>query len=254
MKANPALFLVSVLAVSRAGFAGDTPISQTFDSIGVKIHYTIEGKGEPVVLIHGLYSSADINWRLPGTIKALAGKYQVITLDVRGHGHSDKPAREEDYGVEMAEDGIRLLDHLKIEKAHFVGYSMGGMIALKAITKHPDRAKSLTLGGMGWLKEGSRLQEFWGWLPERDGAKTPSVCVRSLGKLAVTETELKAVRVPVSILIGDRDPVRRMYVEPLQRARPDWPVTVIDGAGHINCILKSQFQDALKSALERHGP
>ena len=64
MKAAPALLLMSALAVGRAGFAGDAPNAQTFDSNGVKIRYTVEGQGEPVVLIHGLYSSADINWRL----------------------------------------------------------------------------------------------------------------------------------------------------------------------------------------------
>src|SRR5262249_5072697 len=135
-----------------AGFADDPGKGPTFDSNGVKIHYTVEGQGEPVVLIHGAFSSADLNWRLPGTVKALAAHDQVIALDVRGHGHSDKPAREEDYGVETAEDVIRLLDHLKIEKAHIVGYSMGGMIAMKVVTKHPDRARSLTLGGMGWFR------------------------------------------------------------------------------------------------------
>ena len=246
--------VLSVLAPAAA-FANDPAKGQTFDSNGVKIYYTVEGQGQPVVLIHGAFSSADMNWRLPGTIKALAAHYQVIALDARGHGHSDKPAREEDYGVEMAEDVIRLLDHLKIEKAHIVGYSMGGMIAMKVVTKHPDRARSLTLGGMGWFREGSPLQEFWSRIPERERkGSTPSVCLRSLGKLAVTEKELKAVSVPVSVLIGDRDPCRRMYVAPLQQARHDWPVTVIDEAGHITCVAKKQFRDELEKALAQHSP
>jgi pimeloyl-ACP methyl ester carboxylesterase len=246
--------LLIVLAPT-AGFANDAPKPQTFDSNGVKIHYTVEGQGEPVVLIHGAYSSADTNWRLPGIIKSLAGRYQVIALDVRGHGHSDKPAREEDYGVEMAEDVVRLLDHLQIEKPHIVGYSMGGMIAMKVVTKHPDRARSLTLGGMGWFREGSRLQEFFERIPERERGRgsTPSVCLRSFGKLAVSEKELKAVSVPVAILIGDHDPCRRMYVGPLQQMRADWPVTVIDDAGHINCVAKKQFRDELEKVLAKHS-
>ena len=124
---------------------------------------------------------------------------------------------------------------------------------MKAVTRHPDRVRSLTLGGMGWLKEGSRLQEFWEKIPDRGRGRTPAACLRSLGKLAVTEKELKAVRVPVSILIGDRDPVRQMYVVPLQRVRDDWPVTVIEGAGHINCVVKQQFQDGLKTALDKNS-
>jgi pimeloyl-ACP methyl ester carboxylesterase len=104
---------------------------------------------------------------------------------------------------------------------------------------------------MGWLREGSALQDFWAKLPEREGAQTPAACVRSLGELAVKEQEIKALRVPVAVLIGDRDPVKRLYVAPLQQVRPDWPVTVIEGAGHLNCILKPQFKEELKKWLDQ---
>src|SRR5262249_27434528 len=132
---------------------------QTFDSNGVKIAYFTQGKGEPVVLIHGWLSSAGINWALPGISGALAKDYQVIALDVRGHGLSDKPTKEEASGPELIEDVVRLLDHLKIKKAHIVGYSMGGIIAGNFMAKYPDRVLSGTLGGMGWLKTGS-IAEF----------------------------------------------------------------------------------------------
>lgn len=104
---------------------------QTLDSKGVKISYFIEGKGTPVVLLHGLYSSAKINWELPGITALLSKDFQVISLDMRGHGASDKPTGADDYGVEMVEDVVRLMDHLKIKKAHIVGYSMGGIVAVK---------------------------------------------------------------------------------------------------------------------------
>jgi pimeloyl-ACP methyl ester carboxylesterase len=245
------VLLFCSLPAVRPVLADDASKAGKFDSNGVKIKYIVEGEGAPVVLIHGAYSSADMNWRLPGTIRALAAHYRVIALDVRGHGDSDKPDREDAYGIEMAEDVVRLLDHLKIEKAHIVGYSMGGMIAMKVTTAHPERVSSLTLGGMGWLREGSRLQEFWEKIPERGRGKTPAACLRSFGKLAVTEKELKGVSVPVSIFVGDRDPVKRLYVDPLQRIRSDWPVTVIEGAGHINCVVKSQFKEGLLKALEK---
>lgn len=253
MKTVPAVwFFVTALVSSRA-LAADAPKPQKFDSNGVKIQYTVEGKGEPVVLIHGLFATADLNWRLPGITKALAANYQVISFDARGHGQSDKPDKEEAYGVEMAEDVVRLLDHLKIEKAHLIGYSMGGMTTMKVIVKHPDRVQTAILGGMGWLKEGSPLQNFWGRIPERGGAITPNACLRGLGKLAVTEDEVKAIKIPVAILVGDRDPCRRMYVAPLERVRTDWPVMVIDDAGHINCILKPQFREELVKALDKQS-
>jgi len=224
-----------------------------FDSKGVKIHYTVEGKGEPVVLIHGLYSSASINWELPGIVKTLAAKYQVIALDCRGHGQSAKPTEEDQYGTEMVEDVMRLLDHLKIDKAHIVGYSMGGMIAMKFVVLHPDRVRSAVLGGMGWLKSGGALERFWEKIPERDEARTPTACLHGLSKLGVTEEEVKAVKVPVSMIVGDRDPCRRLYVEPLARVRSDWAVTTVEGAGHMNCIVKDAFKEAVQTRLDAHA-
>ena len=141
--------MASTFFFPGATFGRDEPKAQTFDSNGVSISYTVEGKGEPVVLIHGLFASAQVNWRAPGIIRVLATNYQVIALDVRGHGASGKPTKESDYGVERADDVVRLLDHLKIKQAHLVGYSMGGMITLNVAARHPDREKSDEEQGSG---------------------------------------------------------------------------------------------------------
>ena len=108
----------------------------------------------------------------------------------------------------------------------------------------------MALGGMGWEREGSPLADFWNMLPEKEGTRTPSGCVRSLGALAVKEDEVKAIKIPTIVIVGDRDPVRKLYVAPLERIRPDWPVKIIDAAGHINCIFKPQFKEELKKWLD----
>jgi pimeloyl-ACP methyl ester carboxylesterase len=229
-----------------AGFLfADEPTSQTFDAKGVKIHYLIVGKGEPVVLIHGLYSSAEINWSAVGIVKELAKDHQVIALDLPGHGKSDKPEKEDAYGMQMVEDVVLLMDHVKVKKAHVVGYSLGGIIAMKLIATHTDRVLSGTLGGMGWLRDGGALQKVWDKLPANEGGKTPPACLHSVGKLAVTEDELKKIDVPMKILVGSRDVIKPLYVEPLKKVRKDWPVVEIDGAGHIDCIVKKQFREEL---------
>jgi pimeloyl-ACP methyl ester carboxylesterase len=133
----------------------------SFDSAGVKIAYLEAGQGTTVILVHGLYSSAGINWVMPGTFKMLAEHYHVIAPDLRGHGKSDKPAGEADYGPPMVEDIVRLMDHLKIAKAHVVGYSLGGILVVKFMIDHPDRVLSGTLGGMGWLRPGSFEQKIF---------------------------------------------------------------------------------------------
>jgi pimeloyl-ACP methyl ester carboxylesterase len=143
-----------------------------FDSDGVKIHYIVEGEGEPVVLIHGFTADIDKNWRTgfavgpenvrrgPMIIEALAKNYRVIALDNRGHGKSDKPHDVKKYGPEMVEDVVRLLNHLQIQKAHVAGYSMGAIITAKLLTTHPDRLLSATLGGHGGIQNGSRSQFY----------------------------------------------------------------------------------------------
>lgn len=234
--------------------AADQPTIQTFDANGVKIAYFFQGKGEPVVLIHGWLSTAGINWTLPGTSALLAKDYQVIALDVRGHGQSDKPTKEEAYGPELVEDVVRLLDHLKIKKAHIVGYSMGGIIAGNFLAKHPNRVLSGTLGGMGWLKVGGIAQLGFAQIGKKDpDAKALAVCGRSLAKLALTEKEIKSIRVPVTVLVGDKDTlIKKLYVEPLQQVRKDWPVIEIKDANHITCILKPQFQEEIAAWLKKN--
>lgn len=244
------VFLVSGFSFLVA-FASPRASAQSFDANGVRLHYIVEGKGQPVVLIHGLRSSIRMNWQMPGVISMLSKNYQVIALDLPGHGESDKPTSEAAYGAEMVEDVIRLLDHLNIKRAHIVGYSMGGMIAMKFMANHQDRALSGLVGGMGWLREGSALQNFWERMPERRGSGTPSACARSLGKLALTEAELRAIKVPVEIIVGDRDPTKRLYVTPLEQMRKDWPVVEIKDAGHLNCIIKPQFKEAIADWLSK---
>src|SRR5262249_56126141 len=143
--------LIALAALGRAPAADNFSI-QSFTSNGVKIASFTQGKGEPVVLIHGWLSSAGVNWALPGISGLLAKDFQVIALDVRGHGLSDKPAKEEAYGPELVEDVVRLLDHLKIKKAHIVGYSMGGIITANFMVKHPDPVLSRTLARMRSLQ------------------------------------------------------------------------------------------------------
>jgi len=228
-------------------------IADDFDSAGVKIHYSFRGQGEPVILIHGLYSSGRVNWDSPGVSARLAGHFEVITFDCRGHGRSDKPQAEDAYGINMVGDVIRLMDHLKIRKASVAGYSMGGAIGLKLIVTHPERVNRLVLCGMGWRKPGAPLHRFWETAQAERFKRSdvPPACEKSFPALSVTEQEIKAVTLPVEIIVGDSDPYREWYVKPLHAVRPDWPVHIIAGAGHINCPVKADFKTQLKVALEK---
>jgi pimeloyl-ACP methyl ester carboxylesterase len=243
--------LIHVIGAAVLSPAEADARSQTFDANGVKIHYVIEGKGEPVVLIHGLYASAFLNWKLPGVIRELAKDYRVIALDLPGHGASGKPMNKQAYGVQMVDDVVLLLDHLKIKKAHIVGYSLGGMITLKLLAKYPERVRSALVGGMGWFRAGSSLQQLFTKVPGV-GFGPPAAFFEAVGTLALSESELKKITVPVEIVIGDRDLLKQVTVVPLQRVRRDWPVVQIKDADHITCIFKQQFREEIAGWLRKN--
>ncbi len=114
---------------------------------GVKIHYLIQGRGAPVVLIHGYTGSAYGNWFRNGVAQALVKNHLVVAIDCRNHGLSDKPDGATGFG--KAEDVIEMIDHLKIQKAHFHGYSMGGAIVGRLLALIPDRMITASFGGSG---------------------------------------------------------------------------------------------------------
>jgi pimeloyl-ACP methyl ester carboxylesterase len=258
----------------------------TFDSNGVKIAYQVVGKGEPVVLIHGFSVNAQIQWGIPGIIKDLSTNYRVIALDNRGHGKSGKPHDPEQYGPEMVKDLIRLLDHLQIKKAHFVGYSMGAFISCHLAATHPDRILSVTLGGGGWPR-----QEMSGFMeeladsieknnsvepllvrltppgnpkptPEQikqvnslilsiNDPKALAAVLRGSKKLVLTEEQVRQIRVPLLALIGDQDPLKNT-IDALKPFQPQLRVVEIKDADHMNAFAKPAFLTALREFLIQH--
>ena len=113
----------------------------------VRIHYEVEGDGPPVVLQHGFTSSID-GWYRNGYVDALKGSYQLILVNARGHGRSDKPHESAAYAYERrAEDVLTVLDDLGVARAHYVGYSMGGRIGYALAQHWLDRFLSLAIGG-----------------------------------------------------------------------------------------------------------
>ena len=260
---------------------------RAFNSNGVKIQYLVEGKGEPVMLVHGFLVNKDIQWGLPGIIKTLAKDYRVIALDCRGHGKSDKPTDPKKYGREMVEDIVRLLDHLRIKKAHVVGYSMGAVITAKLIVTHPDRLLSATLGGAGAYREGTEPPRFILDLidsleqgkgigpllvaltpagkpkptPEQidqlnrllvgNRGKSLAAVIRGYKELAVTDEQLKANKVPTLALIGEIDPLKAT-VDDIKDRMSGLQVVEIEKADHFSAFADPKFTRSLQKFLAEH--
>jgi pimeloyl-ACP methyl ester carboxylesterase len=113
----------------------------TVDNRGIKIHYEVHGSGHPVVLIHGGTVSFKHNYADFGWIESLNNNgLQVVGLDLRGHGKSDKPHETESYGTSnLASDVVAVLDQLSLERASLVAYSIGTAVALNLLQTAPER-------------------------------------------------------------------------------------------------------------------
>jgi pimeloyl-ACP methyl ester carboxylesterase len=230
-----------------------------------------------------------MNWKMPGIIKGLAKDYQVIALDNRGHGKSDKPHDPKKYGVEMAEDAVRLLDHLKIKKAHIVGYSMGAIITAKLLTTHPERFLTATLGGHSGLREGAdmsfyerladsleqgkglglmiarltppgkpklteeQIKVINGILLATNDPKALAAVARNFKELAVSRDKLQTNQVPTLALIGEQDPLKA-GVDELKGKMANLTITVIKEADHLSAFGRPEFIKTLQEFLaEHHG-
>jgi 3-oxoadipate enol-lactonase len=115
-------------------------------STGIDLYYEVHGEGEPLVFIPATGFGGDV-W-LADQVPALANSLQVIVFDPRGCGRSTHATGV--YTIEqMAHDTVALLDHLGIERAHVLGHSMGGRIALQMALTWPGRVKSLIMAASG---------------------------------------------------------------------------------------------------------
>ncbi len=109
---------------------------------GIRVHYETYGSGDPVLLISGLGGPA-VGWLFQ--VRDLSPRHHVITFDNRGVGETDLPHDLMYSTGDMAEDARALLDHLDVQRAHVVGASMGGTIAMELAIRHPERVQSLVL-------------------------------------------------------------------------------------------------------------
>ena len=117
------------------------------DNSGVRIHYHVEGDGPPLVLQHGLTSSLK-NWYAYGFVEGLQKDYRLIMVDARGHGRSDKPHDPKQYDLKLrVNDVLAVMDDLGVDKAHYMGYSMGGRIGFGIVMHALNRFHSLVIGG-----------------------------------------------------------------------------------------------------------
>jgi pimeloyl-ACP methyl ester carboxylesterase len=203
----------------------------SFHNGDVEIAYLDEGEGDPIVLVHGFASSKTVNWVYPTWVSELRKNgYRVIALDNRGHGDSEKLYDSESYHIGiMAGDITALMDHLKIERADIMGYSLGGRMTAWLAHRVPQRLRSAILGGiaMGLIEgggpgenvakalEADALEDvtdpigrtFRAFADQtRSDRRALAACLRGSRRL-MTREEAADITVPVLIAVGTEDEI-----------------------------------------------
>ncbi|HEY5238514.1 MAG TPA: alpha/beta hydrolase [Rhizomicrobium sp.] len=120
---------------------------------GTRLAYEVVGEGPPVVLVHGFAASRVQNWKDPGWYETLTGAgYRVVAMDCRGHGESDKPHDPARYGPNiMLGDVVAVMQAAGASRAHLMGYSMGGYIAVHVMMQRPEMLRRVVIGGVGGM-------------------------------------------------------------------------------------------------------
>ncbi len=243
-----------------------------FDSAGVRIHYQEAGSGEVVVLVHGFASTAERNWGATGWIAALSKKYRVIAPDVRGHGLSDKPRAREAYGyASMGADVTRLMDHLGLQRALLIGYSMGASIAIELMLSRPERFRAIVLGGIAYddgLEDKTDRDAIAEAYRADDPATIKSPVAKAYRRFAESmpndlkalaalidgerspfdPAKLAAVRLAVLIAVGTNDNAIG-DPKPLEKMIPNARLVMLEGRDHLTAPADPRFKDVVMEFL-----
>jgi pimeloyl-ACP methyl ester carboxylesterase len=242
----------------------------------VEIAYLDEGDGDPIVLVHGFASTKEVNWVHPGWVSTLTrDRRRVIALDNRGHGASGKLYDPSAYhSATMADDVRVLLDHLKIERADVMGYSMGARITAFLAVKHPERVRSAVLGGLGVrLVEGVGLPESIAdalEAPSLDDVRDPTgrvfrifadqtksdlralaACIRG-SRQTLDRIEVASIRAPVLVAVGTKDQVAGSAQE-LAALIPGARALDIPDRDHMLAVGDRVFKTGVMGFLNQRG-
>ena len=248
----------------------------SFHNGAVEIAYLDEGEGEPIVLVHGFASTKNVNWVYPTWVSELkkSGR-RVVALDNRGHGESGKLYDPEAYHVPtMAGDVTALMDHLGIERADVMGYSLGSRMMAWLAQSQPQRLRSAILGGIGiGLIEGGGPGEnvaealeanslddvtdpvgrtFRAFADQtRSDRRALAACLRGSRRL-MTREQAAAISLPVLIAVGTKDEIAGS-AEALGKIIPGAKVLNIPNRDHMRAVGDKVYKSGVLDFLSRLG-
>ncbi|MEP9380299.1 alpha/beta hydrolase [Aquabacter sp. CN5-332] len=203
----------------------------TFSSDGLDLAYVEEGQGDPILLIHGFASTKEVNWINTSWFKTLTGDgRRVIAFDHRGHGGSAKLYDPNQYDTRlMAKDALRLLEHLRLQRADIMGYSMGARVTAQMALLYPEAVRSAIMGGLGIhlvdsiglptsiaeALEAPSLDDVTDPMgrmfrafsdANKADLKALAACIRGSRQI-LTREQVGEIRVPALVAVGTRDTI-----------------------------------------------
>ncbi|WP_235508261.1 alpha/beta fold hydrolase [Agromyces sp. Soil535] len=246
---------------------GRTPTLFAESHDGVLIAYRVHSSGEadaaspPVLLVHGFASNASVTWEGTGWVQALSSAHRsVITVDLRGHGESDKPIDADAYAPErLGGDLLAVLDSAGVDQVDVIGYSMGNRVVSGFATLAPERVRRVVIGGAGPIELFASwdLEEARGVLLRDEPSHNPvieQVLRPAIAAGADREAMLACIEgvsgsplsipgdIPTLFVAGEADPVpagvRELALE------WDSDLVTIPGRDHVSTLTARAFKDA----------
>lgn len=234
-------------------------------SDGIELAYREAGEGRPVILLHGLFSDAQMNWINFGHAERIAAAgFRVIMPDLRAHGASGKPHEPEHYpkGV-LARDLAELIRHLGLGEFELVGFSLGARTVVQAVAQGVKPRKAVLSGmGLRGLLDWDRRQRFFIEAIERfDSARRGDphwlaiqfmrtmkvdreAAALLLGTFGDAPLEwLYAFTMPTLVLIGSEDEDNGSARE-LAAALPDASYAEVPGT-HMSCVTRPELGEEI---------
>ena len=224
----------------------------------IKYYYIEKGVGDPLILLHGNGENCEY---FKGQISVFAERYHVYAIDTRGHGKT--PRGSESFTIrQFAEDLLCFMDDHQIEKAHLLGFSDGGNIAMIFAIKHPDRVDRLILNGAnlnpGGVKRSTQIPIEIGFrIAKKFSEKSDSARLNAemLGLMVndpdIKPEELRAIRARTLVIAGTKDMILESHTRLIAEYIPDSQLVFIKGNHFIANNRPEEFNQAVLNFLER---
>jgi len=219
------------------------------DGVEIAVWQGPTESAQPVMLLHGLGSTARATWEATGWFRALAAAgCSWLAPDLRGHGDSGRPHDPQSYGLtQLVRDVVLVLDHAAVSRVDLIGYSLGSRVALEFAATWPDRVGRLVLGGFGDGSGSVPVQELLDRLPASVDREAVAACAHGAGAAAPVRTA--DMRAPALLVAGDGDRFAGS-IESLASQLLDARSERVSGRNHFNVLSAAAFKQAALAFLQ----